>query len=91
MWWAIYSRMLWDVDTDYHEVIAELCPLFYGPAGKQMAAFYMEMDRAILHREGPRSTGYHPTTRLEFSLEELRRGRRLLQDDVEKVGGAARL
>ena len=91
MWWAIYSRMLWDVDTDYHEVIAELCPLFYGPAGKQMAAFYMEMDRAILHREGPRSTGYHPNTRLEFSLEELRRGRRILQDAAEKVGGDARL
>ena len=91
MWWAIYSRMLWDVDTDYRQVIAELCPLFYGPAGKQMTAFYREMDQAVLHRDGPRSAGYHPNRRDEFSLDELQRGHRLLQQAVGKVDGDARL
>ena len=79
MWWAIYARMLWDVDTDYRQVIAELCPVFYGPAGKPMTAFYMEMDQAILHREEPRASNYHPNHRLEFSLDELQRGRQHLQ------------
>ena len=91
MWWAIYSRMLWDVDTDYRQVIAELCPLFYGPAGKSMTAFYMEMDRAVLHREGPRVADYHPNRRLEFSLDELQQGRRHLQQAAQRVAENPRL
>ena len=91
MWWAIYAQMLWDVDTDYRQVIADLCPVFYGPAGKLMTAFYLQMDQAILHREGPRAESYHPNRRLELSLDELRRGRQLLQQAVEKVAGNAQL
>ena len=91
MWWAVYARMLWDVDTDYRQVIADLCPLFYGPAGKLMTAFYLQMDQAVLHREGPRAGSYHPNRRLEFSLDELQRGRQLLQQAVEKVAGNAQL
>ena len=90
MWWAIFSRMLWDVDTDYRTVISELCPLFYGPAGQQMTAFYLKMDQAVQHREGPRPAGYHPNRRSEYSLDELQRGRQLLQEAVEKVAGEER-
>ena len=91
MWWAIYARTLWDVDTDYQQVIAELCQVFYGPAGKLMTAFYLEMDQAVLHREGPRAASYHPNRRLEFSLDELQRGRQLLQQAARKVDGDAQL
>ncbi|MBB74539.1 MAG: hypothetical protein CMJ75_08505 [Planctomycetaceae bacterium] len=91
MWWAIYARTLWDIDTDYRQVIAELCPVFYGPAGKLMKAFYLEMDQAVLHREGPRAASYHPNLRLEFSLDELQRGRQLLQQAAQKVADDAQL
>ncbi|MEC9009862.1 MAG: DUF4838 domain-containing protein [Planctomycetota bacterium] len=91
MWWAIYSRMLWDVDTDYRTVISKLCPLFYGPAGPQMTAFYLKMDQAVLHREGPRPAEYHPNRRSEYSLDELQTGRQLLQEAAEKVAGDERL
>jgi hypothetical protein len=51
----------------------------------------MEMDQAVLHREGPRPAEYHPNRRDEFSLDELQRGHRLLQQAVGKVDGDVRL
>ena len=56
-----------------------------------MAAFYLAMDTAVLHREGPRVATYHPNRRFEFSLEELQRGRRYLDAASKRVASDARL
>ena len=85
MWWGIYARMLWDVDTDYRVVIRKLCRAFYGPAAGEMTKFYLAMDDALLRREGDRPADYHPNKRLEFSLDEIERGRELLRRAATKV------
>jgi hypothetical protein len=85
MWWAIYARTLWDVDTNYRQVIRELCRAYYGAAASELTQFYLTMDAAVLHREGERPANYDPNKRLEFSLDEIQRGRELLGRAAEKV------
>jgi hypothetical protein len=78
IWWAIYARMLWDVDVDYRDIIREVCSAYYGDAANEMTRFHLAMDAAVIHREGDRPANYHPNKRLEFSLDEIERGRMLL-------------
>jgi hypothetical protein len=85
IWWAIYARLLWDIEADYRDIIREVCGVYYGDAASEMASFYLAMDAAVLHREGDRPAKYHPNKRLEFDLDEIEHGRELLDHAASKV------
>ena len=41
----ILAETLWDVDTDYRDVIREVCRHFYGPVAEEMIEYNLVMDR----------------------------------------------
>jgi hypothetical protein len=87
MWWAIFGRTMWDVDTDPRAVIRELCPAFYGPAADAMTAFYLAMGDAVRDSAVTRETHpqYHPNAHIEISLDKLEVGRDLLDRAAARV------
>jgi hypothetical protein len=42
----VFSRLLWDVNTNVEAYIDEFCTLFYGPAAKPMREYYRKMELA---------------------------------------------
>jgi hypothetical protein len=85
MWWAIYARTLWDVNTDPRQVIPELCQGFYGAASGIMTNFYLSMDDAVRNSDVGGLPGYHPNNRLELGLTQLEEGRLLLEQAANIV------
>jgi len=57
MMFNLHSRLLWDTNTRYKDVIREVCRAFYGPAAETMIEYYLFMDEVIMKAEHPSPMG----------------------------------
>jgi len=85
VWYAVLARTLWDVDTPYRDVIRATCGPAYGPAADEMTAFYLLMDESLLRSSAGQEPDYHPNLHREIGLEDLERGRAILERAAAKV------
>jgi hypothetical protein len=91
MLYNVLARTLWDVDTDYVEVIRDLCHHYYGPAGDLMFQYNMSMDLAIRESEAWKDEGWRPNEHLDLSFAVLKRGQAILDQATVKAGGDPKL
>ena len=78
MLYNILARAVWDVDTDYREVIRDICDAFYGPAANDMYEYNIKMSDAINQSQAWREEGWRPNHHLDLSLEVLAQGQAML-------------
>ena len=85
MMFHVLAETLWDVDSDYREVIRDVCDHYYGPMADDMFAYHMTMDRALIAstawkrwkaKEGRLwGEGYRNIQHVDIPLEVLEQGR----------------
>ncbi len=85
MLYNIIARTVWDVDTDYHAVIKDLCKRFYGSVGDTVYQFNMMMDDATVKSEAWKVDGWCPNKQIDIPLATLEAGRVMLDEAAEKV------
>ena len=85
MLYNVLARTVWDVNTDYKEVIRDVCNKFYGPVADEMYNYNMLMDGEILKSTAWKEKGWHPHQHLDISLSALEQGQKMLEDAAAKV------
>ena len=91
----ILAETLWDVDTDYRDVIREVCRHFYGPVAEEMIEYNLVMDRAIIDSDAWKNwkqvegqlwgEGWRSNQHQEIPLPVLEEGRMLLERLASRV------
>jgi hypothetical protein len=79
------AETLWDVDTDYREVVRDLCTHFFGPVADEMVDYTMKMEEAIRQSVAWRDEGWSPLYHQDIPLELLVDGRGLLKELAQRV------
>jgi hypothetical protein len=85
MLYNVLARTAWDVNTDYKEVIRDVCNKFYGPVADEMYNYNMLMDGEILKSTAWKANDWHPHKHMDISLRALEQGRKTLEDVAAKV------
>jgi hypothetical protein len=81
----VIARTLWDVDTDYREVIRDVCAHFYGPVAEEMVGYNLRMDEAIRQSTAWQEEGWRPNNHVDVPLEVLEEGRQVLEKVAQEV------
>jgi len=95
MMFQILAETLWDVDTDYKDVIRDVCKHYYGPVAEDMIAYNLMMDRAIIESDAWKDwkpvegylwgEGYRNVKHREIPFEVLEQGREMLESLASRV------
>ena len=86
MMFNIHARVLWDTDTQYKDVIPEVCRGFYGPAAETMIEYYLFMDEVVMNAKHPTPMGMEEG---EFDLAIVGKAEALLAKAREQAAGDA--
>jgi len=82
----IIFRTVWDVDTDYKQVIRDTCDDFYGPVADDLYAYNLMMDEAIQASEAYRDWDNYVTWQhVDIPMDTLEHGRSMLEAAADKV------
>ena len=90
------ARVLWDADTDYRQVIREVCDALYGPAADTMYDYYCHMDQVILdywkkNLGTVKSAGHGVRGLQEYTFADMAAGKALLEKAWKEIGDDATL
>jgi len=85
MLYNVLARTAWDVDTDYRQVIRDLCDKFYGPVANRMYDYNMLMDKGIRESTAWQEEEWRPNKHVDLSFEALEAGRALLEEAAADV------
>jgi len=85
MLYNVLAQTCWDVDTDYKEVIRDVCNSFFGPVADDMYNYNMLMDNEVLKSVAWKEKGWRPNLQADYSLDALEQGRMMLEEVAEKV------
>ena len=91
MLYNILARTVWDVDTDYREVVRDVCDRFYGRVADEMFDYNMMMSDAIDKSTEWQKPGWRPNEHLDLSLDVLAAGQQVLDRAWAKAAGDAML
>jgi len=87
MLYNVLAQTTWDVDTDYKQVIRDVCNTFYGPVADDLYDYTMMMEKAIRTSNAWQEKDWRPNEHQDLSLEVLEQGREILEQVAEKVTG----
>ena len=86
MLFNIRAASLWNRNTDYNEVLRDICRHYYGPAAPEMLDYYIHMHQQMLTWELPQGT---PTPfvgdAVEYTLAKTVAGRKFLDAARKKA------
>jgi len=90
------ARVLWDADTDYRQVIREVCDALYGPAADTMYDYYCHMDQVVLdywkkNLGAVKVSGRSVRGLQEYTFADMEAGKALLDKAWKEIGDDATL
>lgn len=88
LYW-ITAKMLWDVDADVDELLADYFPRMYGSAGEEMAAFMASLESAMLEPTVHFTTAPYEVGPQVFSREEMAAAREHVEAALAAAGDDA--
>ena len=75
------ARMQWDLNTKVRPFVARFCRIAYGPAAKEMAAFWWLQDKAVMTSPTPHS---HENDFARYTPQIIRRSHEILDRALKR-------